>query len=67
MNGDTMRDKLKRTPTTADEARQQAIDWQHWASDRSMSYAELREWGFHFEQTAAVFGLTEEFEENGIL
>lgn len=52
---------------TADEARQQAIDWQIWAADKSMSYAELAEWQGYFGNLAAQFNLKEEFAENGII
>lgn len=51
----------------ADEARQQAIDWQNWASDRELSYSELAEYQEHFEALANKFHLTEEFKENGII
>jgi hypothetical protein len=54
-------------PQSAEEARQQAIDWQHWASEQSMSYGELGNYQDHFERVAAKFGLTEEFQENGII
>jgi len=52
---------------TADEARDQAIAWQHWASEQNLSYGELAVWGRHFEELGEMFGLTEEFKENGII
>lgn len=53
--------------TTADEARQYAIDWQNWQSEQSLSWGELAEWQAIFETLATKFDLTEEFKENGIL
>jgi hypothetical protein len=52
---------------TKEEARQYAIDWQHWASEQSLSYAELLEWQTVFETLADKFDLLEEFKENGVL
>ena len=52
---------------TVEQARQHAIDFQHWASERSLSYGELAEWQDHFATLAERFGLTDEFRENGIL
>lgn len=52
---------------TAEDARQQAIDWQVWFSERSMSYGELVEWQAHFEVLAEKFDLTDEFKENAII
>lgn len=57
----------KQTPKTQDEARQYAIDWQNWASDQSLSYGELAEWGAIFSELGERFDLTEEFKENGII
>ena len=54
-------------PNSASEARQQAIDWQAWQSEQSMSYLELAEWQAHFTQQAEKFNLTAEFKENGII
>lgn len=48
-------------------AREKAIAWQHEASQRSMSYAELYEAGAYFEKLGKRYGLTEEFRENGII
>jgi hypothetical protein len=56
-----------RKVTTAEEARQQAIDWQNWQSEQSLSYSELSEWQAHFEELAKKFDLTDEFKENGII
>lgn len=50
-----------------DEARQQAIDWQTWAIEQSLSYGELAEWQGYFRTLGNKYGLLREFEENGIL
>lgn len=52
---------------TEEEARQKAIDYQHWASEQSLSYSELSEWSSYFENLAQKFDLVEEFKENGII
>jgi hypothetical protein len=57
----------KRTISTAEEARQYAIDWQNWASDQNLSYGELAEWQAYFSELADKFDLVEEFKENGII
>jgi hypothetical protein len=56
-------------PQTEDEARQQAIDWQDWASGEhlQLSYGELANYADHFTETGKKFNLTDEFKENGIL
>lgn len=53
------------TPTTKEQARQQAIDWQQ--SQESMSYGDLVEAQEHFEKTGKEFNLLEGFKENGII
>lgn len=53
--------------TTEDEARQQAIDFQTWSSEQSLSYSELIQWQEYFIALAKKFDLTDEFKENGIL
>lgn len=50
-----------------DEAREQAIEWQHWQSKQSLSYDEILQWQEYFESIAKEYDLTEEFEENGII
>jgi len=52
---------------TKEEARQQAIEWQQWSSEQSLSYEDLWEWNRYFTNLADKFGLTDEFEENGII
>jgi len=57
----------KRTPKTADEARQYAMDWQEWASEQNLPYAHLCYWQGIFMTLAEEFNLIEEFKENGII
>jgi len=57
----------KQTPTTQDEARSYAIEWQQWASTQNLSYGELAEWGQIFIELAHKFDLGKEFKENGII
>lgn len=52
---------------TKEEARELAVDWQNWQSQKSMSWQEVSEWGAYFEEVAKKFGLTKEFQENGII
>lgn len=52
---------------TAEEARTQAIDWQRWQSNQSLSYTECLEWLVYFNILANKFNLTEEFKENCII
>lgn len=52
---------------TKEQARDKAIEWQHWQSQRSTSLDELIEWQNYFEELGKRFDLTEEFQENGIL
>lgn len=44
-----------------------AQDFQIWASDESLSYAELTKAQSYFTILAAKFDLVEEFSENGII
>lgn len=48
-------------------ARQQAIDWQLWASEQPLSYGELEDWMEHFERLGRRYGLLQEFRENAII
>ena len=52
---------------TKEEARQYAIDWQVWQSERSMSYGQIAEWTYYFLKLAKRFNLTSEFLQNGII
>lgn len=54
-------------PTTADEARELAIDWQQWQSEQSLSYYELAAHQAYFEALAYKFDLVDEFKENAII
>lgn len=57
----------KRTPKTKEEAREYAIDWQNWASEHSLSWADIAEWSGIFTYWGTKFDLLEEFKENGII
>lgn len=57
----------KKTVKTAGEAQDQAIAWQKWVSEQSLSYGEFADWQHYFEKLANEFDLTEEFKENGII
>lgn len=52
---------------TKDEARQSAIKWQSWQSNKSLSYGEMSEYAENFRVLGKKFGLLREFKENGIL
>ena len=53
--------------TTAEQARQYAIDWQSWQAEQSLSYGEVAEWQGVFKTLAEKFDLAEEFKENGLI
>lgn len=55
--------------TTAEQATDIAIEWQHWSSDQTMYQSELIEYTEYFQALADKFGadLEEEFKENGII
>lgn len=52
---------------TAEQARFEAIAWQHWLGDNSLAYSELLEYETYFIALAEKFNLTAEFSENGII
>ena len=52
---------------TADDARQFAIDWQHWQATQSLYMSELVDWQHCFLNLAEKFDLYVEFENNGII
>ena len=59
---------IPETLTTADQARDFAIEWQHWQSEQPMSYMESSRWQDFFESLAVRFPeLSEEFIENAII
>ena len=49
------------------QAQQKAIDYQLYASDNNLSYAEIAEQGEYFYKLAKRYGLVKEFKENGII
>ena len=48
-------------------AREQAIDWQEWLSENSISYEGLAIATSHFEKLGRRYGLLGEFRENAII
>lgn len=52
---------------TKDQARQEAIDFQHWAGEQNLSQDELIEYQHYFKKLAKKYHLTKEFRENGII
>lgn len=61
------RQEIVADSATPDMARYQAINWQKWAGNENMSYAELAEWQAVFTELGNRFGLTDEFKENGVI
>lgn len=60
--------KYQEYPKTEEEARQLAIDWQNWQSDKSLSMGIIAEWGAFFKEMANRFpDLKDEFVENAII
>jgi len=56
------------TVTSAEQARDLAIEWSHWMTDQNPSMDELCEWESYFTDLAHKFPeLTEEFVENAII
>lgn len=50
-----------------EEARQEAINWQHEFNQHNYSYSELADWGDYFTKLGRRFGLLKEFRENAII
>ena len=48
------------------KACEEAIQWQHDASNEHLSYQELSSIGIHFYRLGKRYGLLREFRENGI-
>lgn len=56
------------SPKTKEEAREYAIRWQYWFSDKEkIYYSELADWNYIFWKLARKFHLVREFKENGII
>lgn len=49
------------------QARDLAIQWQHWQSTQNLSYGQVAWWADAFNTLAKKFGLVKEFQENGII
>ena len=52
---------------TKEQARDYAIDYQRWASNRDLSYGEVIHFQTRLVKMAKKFGLVKEFKENGII
>jgi len=52
---------------TKEQARQYAIDYQHYANGRNLSYDEILHFQNKLIPIAKKFGLVKEFKENGII
>lgn len=53
--------------TTQDEARQFAIDFQHWQENQKMYWSEVAEWADVFQRLADKYNLQDEFMDNGLI
>lgn len=55
--------------TTAEQAREEAIDWQAWTAetDTPLYWSDLADWSDYFTELGRKFNLTDEFRENGII
>ena len=53
--------------TRKEKARQEAIDWQDWISENSVSYEGLAIATNYFEKLGRRYGLLREFRENAII
>ncbi len=53
---------------SANEARDLAIDWQHWQCNQSMSWGDVADWQGYFETLVQKFPeLKDEFKANAIV
>lgn len=50
-----------------ERARQEAIEYQEWASEQSLSWGEIAFYCDYFYHKAKQYGLIKEFRENGII
>ena len=50
-----------------EEARQEAIEWQQWAAEQSLSWWDVAGATDHFYNLGKRYGLLKEFRENGII
>lgn len=53
--------------TRKEAAREEAIDWQDWLSENSVSYEGLAIATEYFEKLGRRYGLLREFRENAII
>lgn len=66
-DGETMAIEQLENLTTAQEAKDFAIEWQAWQAHEAMSYSEISDWHNAFDELADKFNLRQEFVENGII
>jgi len=52
---------------TKEQARQYGIDYQKWASEKSLSYGEVSHFQNKLSTLAKKFSLVREFKENGLI
>jgi hypothetical protein len=52
---------------TKEQARQYAIDYQNWSSNKDLSWGESLDFQNKLRSLAKKFGLVKEFKENGII
>jgi len=52
---------------TQQQAQNQAIEFQNFFSENSLSYGEIAKFNSYFKTIAKKFNLEEEFKENGII
>ena len=52
---------------TKEQARQYAINYQRWASEKDLSHGEVNHFQDKLSTLAKKFGLIKEFRENGII
>ena len=64
-----MEEMIKQLKSVKNEGHAQsvAVDYQHWAREQDLSYAELGIFQCLLEAIGEKFNLTEEFRENGII
>lgn len=58
---------MNRYQQRKEEARQEAINWQHEFNQHNYSYSELADWSDYFVKLGRRFGLLKEFRENAII
>ncbi len=62
-----MKNKEIKNIKSKEEARQEAINFQMWVSNESLSYGKLQEYYNYFEMLGKKFNLIKEFKKEGII